>query len=250
MTASPFTEVAPTEAGDPTRTSRATILRARQLRLLVRPTARASEWLAPVAGSVIAVAVDYAAGRISSQLGLELAAIALALGVAFALDDPAAPSLAASPIPLGLRHVVRAACALPLPIAVWLVLVLLSSVADRSALTLVLAGFITWALATAAVGMRIGDSGGLIAAPAVLALGACAFLLPERVSLYPTEGREGAFVAAWALVFGLTAAMGIAASRDPACRRRGGIQGEPYEGSQRSRRSVGRRPTENRQRER
>src|SRR5262245_46811467 len=99
-------------------------LRAHQLLLLVRPTARASEWLVPLAGSVIAVAANGLAGRVSSLLGLELAAIALSLGVSSALDDPTGPSLAASPAPLALRQAIRAACALPLPVAVWLVLVL------------------------------------------------------------------------------------------------------------------------------
>src|SRR5262249_10536296 len=110
-------------------------LRARQLLLLLQPTARASEWLAPVAGAVLAVAVDRLAGGISASLGLELAAIALALGASFALDDPAAESLGASPLPLVLRHAVRAACAIPIPLGIWLVLILQSQGVSRGALT-------------------------------------------------------------------------------------------------------------------
>jgi hypothetical protein len=159
------------------------------------------------------------AGLISAALGLEFAAIALALGVSFAYDDPAAVSVAASPTPLALRHAVRAACVLPLAAAVWLVLLLHTRADDRGVLTLVLAGLVGWALAIAAVGTRVGDSGGLIAAPSLLALAACAFLLPGRVSLFPAEAQssEGkAFVVRWVLVLGLAACTWVAASLDPA----------------------------------
>jgi hypothetical protein len=197
-------------------------LRARQLLLLVRPTAHAAEWLAPIAGSVLAVVADTLAGRISPTLGLELAAIALALGVSFALDDPAAASTAASPAPLLLRHAVRAACTLPLPVAVWLMLLLRSPAPDRSALTLVLSGLLASALAIAAVGARVGESGGFIAGPAFLALVAGAFILPERVSLFP-EGQsseEKTFLLRWALVLGLAASTSVAASLESGSSRR------------------------------
>lgn len=196
-------------------------LRARQLLVLMPPTARASEWLAPIAGSVLAIAVDGLAARISPSLGLTLAAIALALGVSFALDDAAAVSISASPASLALRRAVRVACALPLPTAVWLGLVLHSQATDGSELTLVLAGLVASAFAMAAIGLRAGESGGLVAAPALLALVACAFVLPGRVSLFPEgdPGEGGAFVVRWGLVLGLAASTFVAASLDPARRR-------------------------------
>ena len=194
-------------------------LRARQLLLLLHPTARASEWVAPVAGAVLAIAIDSLAGRISAALGLEFAAIALALGVSFAFDDPAGASIAASPTPLALRHSIRAAGVLPLPAAVWIGLLLRTHAGGQSILTLVLAGLVAWAFAIAAVGTRVGDSGGLIAAPSLLALAACAFLLPGHVSLFPagapsSEGK--ALVVRWVLVLGLAACTWVAASLDPA----------------------------------
>src|SRR5262249_36586693 len=132
--------------------SAASRLRARQFMLLIRPTARASDWLTPIAGAVLAVALDRVAGPISASFGLELAAIALALGVSFAFDDAASVSIAASPVPLGLRYAVRGACALPIPAAVWIVLASSSGADNRSMLTLALAGLVAQTLAIAAVG--------------------------------------------------------------------------------------------------
>lgn len=202
--------------------ARGLIVRARQILLLVRPTVRASDWPAALAGSLLAIGVDHFAGLISPPLGMELAAVVLALGVSFALDDPAALTLAATPAPLGLRQMIRAACALPLVAAAWIAILLSSRGVDSGTLTLVLAGFLASAFAIAAVGVRFGESGGLVAAPALLALGAAVFLLPERISLLPVEGPQGnerAFAARWALVLALMAVIGKAASRDPGARR-------------------------------
>src|SRR5262249_21226050 len=117
-----------------------------------------------------------------------------------------------------------AACALSLPAAVWLGLILRSPTVGRRALTLELAGLVAAALAIAAVGSHIGESGGLIAAPVLLALVMCAFVLPERLSLFPPEAPSGtgkAFDARWLLVLVLAVCAFVAASLDPARRRIG-----------------------------
>jgi hypothetical protein len=196
-------------------------LRPRRLLLLVPPTARSTDWLPGTASGMLAVAVVTLARDTSPALCLGLAAAALAMGSSFALDDPAATSLEASPAPLVLRHAVRASCALPLPAAVWLGLVQHFQAVDGSELTLVLAGLVASALAIAAVACRAGESGGLVAAPTLLMLVACAFVLPERVSLFPDgdPGEANAFIVRWGLVLGLAACVFIAASRDPAHRR-------------------------------
>jgi hypothetical protein len=181
-------------------------MRARQLVVLVPPTARTSEWLAPVAGCAVAIAFDSLVGRISPSVGLEPAAVALALGVSFALDDPAASSLEASPVPLAVRHAVRAACVVPLPAAVWVVLATRSDAPDARTLSLELASLVALALAIAALATRVGEAGGPLAAPAVLGLVAA------------TAGLRDAIrpVVLWTIVLAVAAALAVAACRDPA----------------------------------
>jgi hypothetical protein len=193
----------------------------RRALLLVGPTVRSTDWLAPTAAAILAIAVDRLAGRTSDVLGLELAAIALAVGIAFALDDPAAGSLAACPASLAIRNAVRVACVVPLPAGVWLALVLRSGAAGAVRLTPVAAGLSSMALAIAATRVRAGESGGLAAGPAVLALVSGAGLLPERLSLFPDDGRlaDGSFGGRWGLVLVLSVVTYAAASRDPAARR-------------------------------
>src|SRR5262249_49145098 len=115
-------------------------------------------------------------------------------------------------------HAARVACALPLPAAVWSGLVLHSQAGDGSELTLALAGLVASALAMAAIGSRTGGSGGLVAAPALLTLVACSFLLPERISLFPEGGPSDGrgLVVRWGFVLGLGASTFVAASLDPA----------------------------------
>ena len=179
-----------------------------QLLVLVRPTVRSTDWLAPIAGAVLAVAVEVSAGRLWPQPSLELAAVALALGASFALDDDAAASIATTPTRLALRHGLRAACAMPLPAAVWLAIVMASPAADADTPTLELASLSATALAVAAARLRAGNAGGLAAAPAVLGVAAAAPLVPTTVSVDLV----------WALVLAAAAAVSAAACLDPAVR--------------------------------
>jgi hypothetical protein len=180
-------------------------VQARRLALLVRPTVRSTDWLPPVAGSLLAVAVATLARGTSPALRLELASVALGIGGSFALDDAAATSLEASPAPLALRNAVRAGCAIPFPAAIWITILLLTPEADRSTLTLELAGLLAAALALSALGMRLGVDGGLLAAPAVLGLVAASSLV-----------HWDDF---WGVGFGAAVVLGIGASRDPAHQR-------------------------------
>jgi hypothetical protein len=163
-------------------------VQARRLALLVRPTVRSTDWLPPVAGSLLAVAVATLARGTSPALRLELASVALGIGGSFAL-----------------RNAVRAGCAIPFPAAIWITILLLTPEADRSTLTLELAGLLAAALALSALGMRLGVDGGLLAAPAVLGLVAASSLV-----------HWDDF---WGVGFGAAVVLGIGASRDPAHQR-------------------------------
>jgi peptidoglycan/LPS O-acetylase OafA/YrhL len=92
----------------------------------------------------------------------------------------------------------------------------MSAKSDRAALLVV-------TVALAAAGSRLAPQrrGGVVAAPALLALASAAFLLPARVALYAQPGGAAWDDAhrRWALLLGLALAAFAAASRDPAHRR-------------------------------
>jgi hypothetical protein len=211
----------------------------RQLRLvpaLLVPTARAVGWAAPLAGfalslGLLALAVrqglELPAGRL--VLWLRLAMTAGALGCAFLLDDPSEPTTEGVAGSLLLRRSLRVALLLPAT-AAWWVAVLWRVQAVHpglplpvAALTLEAAALLAVTMALAAVGSRLAPErrGGVVAAPALLALTSAAFLLPARVALYAQPGSaawDGAH-RRWALLLGLALATFAAASRDPAHRR-------------------------------
>ena len=92
-----------------------------------------------------------------------------------------------------------------------------------AAFTLEAAALLAVTLALAAAGSRLAPErrGGVVAAPALLALAFAATLLPGRVALYAQPGSaawDGAH-RRWALLLGLALAAFAAASRDPAHRR-------------------------------
>jgi hypothetical protein len=211
----------------------------RQLRLvpaLLVPTARAVGWAAPLAGftlslGLLALAVrpglDLPAGRL--VLWLRLAMTIAALGCAFLLDDPSEPTTEGVAGSLLLRRALRVALLLPATAAWWLgVLWRVRAVHPElplpvAALTLEAAALLAVTLALAAAGSRLAPErrGGVVAAPALLALASAAFLLPAPLALYAQPGSadwDGAH-RRWALLLGLALVGFAAASRDPAHRR-------------------------------
>jgi hypothetical protein len=211
----------------------------RQLRLvpaLLVPTARAVGWAAPLAGfalslGLLALAVrpglELPAGRL--VLWLRLAMTVGALGCAFLLDDPSEPTTEGVAGSLLLRRSLRVALLLPATTAWWAaVLWRVQAVHPGlslpvAALTLEAAALLAVTMALAAAGSRLAPErrGGVVAAPALLALTSGCFLLPAPVALYAQPGSaawDGAH-RRWALLLGLALAAFAAASRDPAHRR-------------------------------
>jgi fluoroquinolone transport system permease protein len=211
----------------------------RQLRLvpaLLVPTARAVGWAAPLAGfalslGLLALAVrpglELPAGRL--VLWLRLAMTVGALGCAFLLDDPSEPTTEGVAGSLLLRRSLRVALLLPATAAWWVAV--MWRVRDVypglplpvAALTLEAAALLAVTVVLAAAGSRLAPErrGGVVAAPALLALTSTAFLLPAPVALYAEPGSadwDGAH-RRWALLLGLAVVAFAAASRDPAHRR-------------------------------
>jgi hypothetical protein len=211
----------------------------RQLRLvpaLVVPTARTVGWAAPLAGfalslGLLALAVrpglELPAGRL--VLWLRLAMTVGALGCAFLLDDPSEPTTEGVAGSLLLRRSLRVALLLPATAAWWVGVVWRVQAVHPglplpvAALTLEAAALLAVTVALAAAGSRLAPErrGGVVAAPALLALTSAAFLLPAQVTLYAQPGSaawDGAH-RRWALLLGLALAAFALASRDPAHRR-------------------------------
>jgi fluoroquinolone transport system permease protein len=211
----------------------------RQLRLvpaLLVPTARAVGWAAPLAAftlslGLLALAVRpglaLPAGRL--VLWLRITMTVGALGCAFLLDDPSEPTTEGVAGSLLLRRSLRVALLLPATAAWWIgVMWRVRAVHPGlplpiAALTLEVAALLAVTVALAAAGSRLAPErrGGVVAAPALLALASAAFLLPARVALYAMPGSaawDGAH-RRWTLLLGLALAAFAAASRDPASRR-------------------------------
>ena len=211
----------------------------RQLRLvpaLLVPTARAVGWVPALAA--FAVSLGLLALAVRSGLDatpaylvrwVRLATIVAALGCAFLLDDPSETTTEGVAGSLLLRRILRAALLLPATAAWWIAVVWrLRAVHPQvplpiAALTLEAAALFAGTLALGAVGSSLapGRRGGVVAAPALLALATVAFLLPARLALYAPAGSaewDGAHQR-WKALLGLVLAAFVLASRDPAHRR-------------------------------
>jgi hypothetical protein len=211
----------------------------RQFRLvpaLLVPTARAVGWGAPLAGFALSLGLlglavrpglELPAGRL--VLWLRIAMTVGALGCAFLLDDPSEPTTEGVAGSLLLRRTLRVALLLPATAAWWVGVVWRVRAVHPglplpvAALTLEAAALLAVTVALAAAGSRLAPErrGGVVAAPALLALACAAFLLPSPVALYAQPGGaawDGAHQR-WALLLGLALVAFAAASRDPAHRR-------------------------------
>jgi fluoroquinolone transport system permease protein len=149
---------------------------ARQIGLLTPATVRAGQWL-PIlpAGALALLAIALAARTPDAGfVAPRLAAVALALGSAFVLDDPATELLACSPTPLWVRRLVRVGVLLPLLGLLWAAVLGRGGLAvlPVGALTLELAAMVTVTLALSAwAALRSGDGlGGRAGGPGLLAL--------------------------------------------------------------------------------
>jgi fluoroquinolone transport system permease protein len=211
----------------------------RQLRLvpaLLVPTARAVGWAAPLAGFALSLGLLALAVRPGLALPAErlvlwlrIAMTAGALGCAFLLDDPSEPTTEGVAGSLLLRRSLRVALLLPATAAWWAAVMWRVQAVHPglplpvAALTLEAAALLAATVALAAAGSRLAPErrGGVVAAPALLALASAAFLLPARVALYAQPGSaawDGAHQR-WTVLLGLALAAFATASRDPAHRR-------------------------------
>lgn len=164
----------------------------------------------------LAAALGLALGGFRSSFEQTLAAVLVAAGVSFALDDPAAPTLAASPSPLSWRRATRLALGLPVAVSAWVVVVvtadLLGDVQPPVGLEVAAMTAVSLAAASVAIRRSTDGMGGIAGPPAVLLLALAPFALPARWDLYPVAIHQFR----WWMVTAGAVAIVLRCGRDPA----------------------------------
>ena len=203
------------------------------------PVTRAMSWGPLAGGGVTALAVVVwlrtrdagAAGLIG---GLRIGAVLLAAGAAFALDDPAATTLASSPTPLSARRSLRLALALGACSAGWAAMLAIAGGPTHPAaagLSVEAAGMLALALAAASVAAPWipNGLGGLAGGPTLVSFLLAAMIVQQHwpqwglLELPGTPAWEAAQVR-WLVVAcaggTLVALAGLDPAGRPAIRRR------------------------------
>ncbi|WP_405727463.1 hypothetical protein OG607_24750 [Streptomyces sp. NBC_01537] len=214
-------------------------MNSRTLYPLLRSTAHATTWRPMAVGAALGPAVLLVPEALTARLTTthlttlaRIAAICVALGAAFLLDDPATRSILTVPTPRLARNLVRVALAVP-AVALWWTLTLgLAKTTGHhaaaahlpvAALTLEAATLLAAALALAAIAQRSTTDGntGVIAAPSVLLLAAGAWFLPHPAALIltPTDPHWTASHHRWAAVLAAALVAFLWASRERERRR-------------------------------
>lgn len=205
------------------------IVRAAQAIALRRATVHGVRWppvcLAAVAvGGVVAWKENAFAELGTATFMVRMAAVLLALGAVFVLDDAAALTVAASPTPLWwrrmLRYTVAAAFVLPTWVAVLSYAVSRQPDLPWPRLTLELAVLVAFGLAVAAASARWSDATdpGMSAALGVLGFTFVIAHLPPRFAFFaaPGSAAKESSTLRWSVAFVVVLTVLVAASSDPA----------------------------------
>ncbi|MEO8477735.1 MAG: hypothetical protein ABI572_11905 [Actinomycetota bacterium] len=191
-------------------------------------TARAMPWLPPVAASVVATAV---VARLDDggALPLQVAAVVLASGLGYALDDPAFEIIGSSPVSLWQRRQHRLVLVLPPTVLLFFALLVWHGTADRSealALGAMFAGLVGLALGIAGTAARRSPRGlgGIAVAPTLFATLIMSTLFAPRWRPLPIGDIPGgwpAIIARWSAAAVIGLAVLAISSRDRAARGSG-----------------------------
>lgn len=200
--------------------------------------ARTLAWPALIGGAALCVAIivltslDVDSSPLARWPGL--GALALCVGAAFVLDDPASATTDASPTSLAKRRMLRIALTLPLLGGVWAASLYYATSADgaplgpdaRGALSIQASAMLATTLGASAAALRLmpGETSGWAAVGIPFALLACVYYLPQRFALLATPAEPGWQSAQqrWVLLLAVGVLALIWASRDPAARSRTG----------------------------
>jgi hypothetical protein len=190
----------------------------------IRYVARSIPWQPAVAAWVAGALIVATRHDQTFAPTLELVSVLLATGAGFALDDPAAEILAASPASLLRRRGARVLFSVMSTVLVWLTLVGVQgpeSANEAWAIAAMFAGLLALSLAIAGVASRRSASGrgGIVAGPALFVLLIASSIVPPRWRPLPMGDVPGGWAAIY-LRWGSAAIVGAIAfvwsSRDRA----------------------------------
>jgi hypothetical protein len=208
---------------------------------LVRPTARSMRWLPLIGSGLVGAVIVFLQTRQSCALEgggscvdlgtrismVRMAAVLLAVGAGFVLDDPTEDSTAHLPVSLLLRRAVRIGFVLPLLAAFWVLSMWLAARTLDDPGSFPNGDVMLEAAALAAVALALAAAtapfvperlGGVAAGPALLGLVVGALFLPSDISIWvqePALDRWNGAHEAWGWVLLGAVAVLAFASRDP-----------------------------------
>ena len=200
-------------------------LRARQVAMVARLAVRATTWQPLAIAMVGGLALVATGSRASVVTRMAIAGAAVAAGTAFALDDPAAVTLAPSPTSRLARRLMRVGTVV-LATGLWWATVA-GVAASRvhplpwRSLTVQLAVFVAVALAVSATAASLGDrtDGGVAGAVVVLGCYVATFLPPRWWLPFPASPNAPGAPARHVAILAVATTVLVVASRDPASRR-------------------------------
>lgn len=213
---------------------------------LVRPIARSIRWsplvISGASGAIIvylqtgdACTIEGAGGScvgLGARISIvRIAAVLIAIGAGFILDDPTEETTAHQPVSLFVRRFTRIAVAAPAVLTFWwLSMALAVRTLDdpasfpKGAVSVELVAIVAVALALAALATPFVPErmGGIAAGPALLGFVVGFLLLPPRLAMFvddPMHERWSGSHEAWWAILGLAALVLLLSSRDPWRRR-------------------------------
>jgi hypothetical protein len=199
--------------------------------LKVRAVARTSSWLPlGVAGGACALIVAWPKHD-PGVTPLQATAILLTGALGFALDDPAAGILAASPTSLLYRRLLRLLVLVPPATLLWGICVALNGTdgfeETRTVLTMFV-GLTALTIAVAGIACRRRARAGHLVAPTVLILLFLSTVFPPRWRPLPMgdiPGGLGQVAIRWSVAAAVGAVVFLVSSRDPAARYANAVPG-------------------------
>lgn len=208
------------------------VTRGRQVVQLVGPTFRAMSLSPLVLSGLLGAAYVYVQAPdryIGDRITvLRLAALAVCLGAAFALDDPTEDTVGHVPTSPLVRRLVRVALVAPIATLLWLLFVRLTGDVPLELggplpvpdLTLEAGTTFVVAMAATSAGARVAADGvgGIVAAPVVLGLAGAGLFLPLHNPLLmgsPSTLPWDHAHDAWRLVLAFAAVAFVVVNRDP-----------------------------------
>ena len=166
---------------------------------VVRYSARVIPWLPPLAAAVVATVVIAVRHGQAETFPLQIAAVLLASGIGYALDDPAFEVLAASPTSYRRRRLQRLSIVLPPTVVLYAALLVWQGTAgpeETLAFVAMATGLMGMAVGIAGVASRRSPRGlgGIAVAPALFAALILSTMLPPRWRPLPIGDIPGGWL--------------------------------------------------------